>query len=82
MSLGEVGFDHWEVNHKLNFVSPTDKDVHTQSIESLWSQLKTFFRRHSLRNRMHLDEYLVEFMFRETVSDVFEGLLPLMRALN
>ena len=79
--LTDAGFEHSEVNHRQNFVNPIDQTVHTQSVESLWSKLKTFFRRHGLRNRMHLDEYLVEFMFRETYKEAFVHLLPMMRAI-
>src|SRR5690242_6225854 len=70
------------VEHKTNFVDPVDRSIHTQSIESLWSRLKLFLRRQRLHSRVYLEEYLAEFTFRETVSDVFENLLTLMRAIN
>lgn len=82
MRLGEDGFDHSEVNHKRNFIKPSNRDVHTQSVESMWSRLKTFMRRHALRNRLHLDEYLMEFAFRETVDDVWEVFLTFMKTIQ
>ncbi|ULT97448.1 hypothetical protein L3Y34_005334 [Caenorhabditis briggsae] len=37
--LAALGYVHETVNHSLNFVNPTT-GVHTQRVESLWSQLK------------------------------------------
>lgn len=82
MRLSESKFVHTAINHKHNFVDPKDNTVHTQSVESMWSRLKMFFRRFGLRNRLHLDDYLVEFMFRETVTDLFDAMLPLMVLLD
>ena len=65
----------------MNFVNPQIPDVHTQTIESLWGKLKGFFRRHVFRNRVHLDDYLAEFTFREICVDVFSELMNWMSAI-
>jgi len=82
MGLSDHGFVHYSVNHSRNFVDPTVPDVHTQNVESLWSRLKAFFRRNKLCNRVHLEDYLAEFVFRATSNDVFIELLGSMRAVE
>ena len=76
--LRESGFQHYTVNHSQNFVNPLFPNVHTQGIESFWSRLKFFFRRNKLRNRVHLKDYLAEFLFREKSVDVFDSLLSIL----
>lgn len=76
-------FNHRMVNHSRNFVDQTDRDVHTQSIEGLWSRLKWFLRSKSLRRRDHLELYLAEFVFRRNRThlggqDLFELLIELI----
>lgn len=34
-SLNDEGYRHWCVNHNINFVSPENKDFHTQNMERL-----------------------------------------------
>ncbi|KAG0436923.1 hypothetical protein DMUE_3972 [Dictyocoela muelleri] len=38
--LRSNGFKHYTVKHKENFVDPKDKNIHTQTIESLWNIFK------------------------------------------
>jgi len=38
--LEKYGFPHYFINHKLEFVSQVAKDIHTNSIESLWNDVK------------------------------------------
>ncbi|KAG0441212.1 hypothetical protein DMUE_1219 [Dictyocoela muelleri] len=38
--LRSEGFNHYTVKHSENFISPDNKDVHTQIIESLWNIFK------------------------------------------
>ena len=45
-NLGSAGYTHRVVIHEENFVSPIDQHVHTQRIESTWSSLMRFIRRH------------------------------------
>lgn len=53
---------HKSVNHKRNFVDPSDKDVHTQHIESLWKQAKKAIK--SFQSLDLIDEYLAEYQYR------------------
>lgn len=57
-------YNHKTVNHSVNFVSPTDPEVHTQGIECLWGRLKAFLRKKSYKKRDRLDIYISEFAFR------------------
>ena len=78
VGLEAEGFRHITVNHNENFVNPVNPVAHTQTIESLWSRLKDFFRANKLRNRVHLDDYIAEFMFREMSLDVFDSLMSVL----
>ena len=40
--LERYGYTHLYVNHKIEFVSSIFNDVHTNSIESLWKELRTY----------------------------------------
>jgi hypothetical protein len=73
--LTVLGFGNGKVNHSLHFVNPNDRNVHTQSIESLWGHLKKQLRQKCAFNRDYLDEYICEFLYRKTFPDVFESLL-------
>ena len=73
--LADIGFLHSKVNHSQNFVNPIDSNVHTQNIESFWSKMKRFFRKHSMKQRIHLDDYILEFLYRSEFDDVFDSLL-------
>jgi hypothetical protein len=37
--LASVGFEHFTVNHSVNFINP-ENGVHTQHIESYWNRVK------------------------------------------
>ena len=47
-----------KVNHKLHFVDP--EDLHTNSIESMWCQVK----QHLKASRLYLASYFDEFIWR------------------
>lgn len=73
--LSELGFGHGKVNHSQNFLNPFNPTIHTQAIESLWSKLKRFFRKKCFNRRIHLYDYILEFLFRNEFKDVFGALL-------
>jgi len=76
--LGDL-FKVGTVNHSKNFVNPEDRNVHTQSIESMWNQLKTFLREHKAFKREKLELYINEFIFRKSCVEVFNNLIQLLK---
>jgi transposase-like protein len=58
--LGECGFAHLTVNHSVGFVKDR---VHTQLVESLWSQVKSIIRLKRGIRASHLQGYLDYYSF-------------------
>ncbi|ODM88686.1 putative transposase-like protein [Orchesella cincta] len=56
------GFQHYQVNHKRNFVLPSDSNVHTNTIERIWGLLKGMVK--GPMNDAKLEMYLGEFIYR------------------
>ena len=65
-----VNYSHETVNHSENFLNPQNPQIHTQTIEGLWSHLKRFFRSKNLTNRDYLEHYVAEFEFRRNNKDL------------
>jgi transposase len=59
--LGALGFNHLTVNRSVCFVS--QQGVHTQLIESCWSQLKYIFKMKRGTSAQHLAGYLDLYSF-------------------
>ncbi|KFD46003.1 hypothetical protein M514_13120 [Trichuris suis] len=38
--LPQEGYPHLRVNHSVSFVNKSNREIHTQNVESMWSQLK------------------------------------------
>ena len=55
---------HQVVNHSLHFVDP-GTGVHTQTVESYWTRVKTKLKRMKGCDGNQLPSYLDEFMWRE-----------------
>lgn len=58
-------FEHATVNHSRNFVSPLDPSVHTQNVESLWSQVKRKLRIQYGTSSDLFESYFFEFIVRK-----------------
>ena len=60
--LRNLGYDHCVVVHKETFVN--EYGHHTNSIESIWSQVKCWFSSMQGVWDKHFDHYLCEFLYR------------------
>jgi transposase-like protein len=78
--LGSFGYNHQVVNHSIEFVSAENPETHTQTIESLWCNLRRFLNLRRAYSRRHLRSYLKEFIFRKSACDVFETLISAVGA--
>ena len=74
-------FDHRFINHKLFFVDPNDRQIHTQGIEATWGALKTSMRHLCGTNRDLFPTYLFQYAFRRRHDNtkIFQHLLEEMR---
>lgn len=63
-----LGFQHFTVNHKYNFVDPTTK-VHTQNIERLWGSVKWRNKKERGTKRAFIEIYLAEFICRKCLMN-------------
>lgn len=64
----EVDYSHDEINHSLNFISPEDPSVHTQTIENTWMHVKRDLRNKFGVRKEYLEGYLIEFCFRRNFT--------------
>ena len=55
-------YDHKFVNHRVHFVYPQDRQVHTQGIEATWGSLKTGLRHLRGTNEEILPTYLFQYV--------------------
>ncbi|ODM89446.1 putative transposase-like protein [Orchesella cincta] len=55
------GFEHYQVNHRRNFVHPDNPNVHTNTIERQWGLLKGMIK--GCMDEDRLEIYLGEFIY-------------------
>lgn len=67
--MKDKNLKHKTVNHSKFFVNPKDRNTHTQNIESLWRAAKQKFKAMNGVDRMYLDSYLTEFIWRYSLTD-------------
>lgn len=61
-TLNTLHYEHWRVNHSLNFIDPQDSAIHTQNIERLWRDLKEYVRRPGIISK-YLKQYVSRYLF-------------------
>jgi len=64
--LEKYGFSHYFINHKLEFVSQVAIDIHTNSIESLWNDVKCDLKKS--RNTSKYMFTIARYYFRKTLK--------------
>ena len=62
--IKDMNYGHKMVNHSLHFVDPSNNQLHSNRIESLWRQSKSKFKDMHGCDRLHIQGYLNEFMWR------------------
>lgn len=73
--LNDLGYFHYTVNHKTNFVDPTS-GVNTQKIEGYWSVVKRWLKKKNITNKSDLFFYFSEFCFKRKYNDnIFETIM-------
>lgn len=72
-SLNELGYRHQTVQHKRHFVDPETKAC-TNTIEGLWSHMRSFFPRYGAREA-HLPDYLALWIIKHRRSTTFMTLI-------
>ena len=81
-NLEEMGFQHFKINHSVNFVNPFFPEINTQKIESTWNTLRKLIKKKGTNIRKNHSEYLLEFQFRKENKNVFEALLNIIKKTN
>lgn len=82
LGLSDLGYRHSVVIHDENFVSPDDRQIHTQRIESTWGSLKRFIRARGTYKGEFLAEYICEYIFRRQNEDPFEASISEIQRLH
>ena len=58
---------HSTVNHKFNFLN-LETGSHTQNIESLWNKLKLKLKNLKGVDKIFLEDYVCEWMWKDNIS--------------
>ena len=65
-SLSNNGYTHKTVIHEENFIDPKDRNVHTQTVERMWKDLKEWCVRPGIKS-IYIHQYISRWIFLETV---------------
>lgn len=83
--IEEFGYDHYYINHSVQFVDPVQPFIHTNGIERTWRSLKASIS-HSKRNvpQDKIQTYLDSFQFHRFFSkdSLHDALIQMIVALN
>lgn len=72
-------FVHYFINHSIEFVSQVSNEIHTNSIESLWSQVKKELKRNKVTSKYMLT---VGRYYFYKILDASQQISLLCKALN
>ena len=61
MRLKKMGYGHKSVKHKSEYV--TNRGVHTNNIENLWTNIKSANKKMTGCNRRHMSLHIDEFVY-------------------
>lgn len=75
INLNAKGYIHKTINHSENFVDQNYRSINTQKIESRWCAFKRFLRSKGTNYKPHLDEYIMEYLYRKKNVNIFEELI-------
>ena len=73
-----MNLTHYWVNHSLHFANPIEPNIHTNSIEGFWSNLKK-----SLAIPIkHLDDYINSYLFEKFIFNHDTRYVHILNALS
>jgi transposase-like protein len=64
--LEKYGYIHFFVNHKIEFISSLCPEVHTNTVESMWKDIKTFLKK--MRNTSKFMFAITRYYFAKQIS--------------
>ena len=81
------GYRHDSINHTLRYVDKDNKEIHTQTIEGFWSQLKrgivgTYRHVSPKYLQNYCDEFSFRYSFRNEGHEIYSILLARVRNHN
>ena len=86
-NLSALGYKHIALNHSdAEFVHPTNHDIHSQTMEGAWADMKTHFRAMHGVLKGRAEDHLYEWMWRRNTQAAsacpFHSLLLLLGKKN
>ena len=69
ITLEQLGYTHFSVNHNENFIAPENPEVHTQTIEGAWKHLRAAIPPCGLRGApQQYAQYLAAHVYRNRME--------------
>lgn len=65
--ISDYGYVHGTVNHKLKFINPENTEIHTQTVERLWRDVKEYIKKPGIRPHF-FKQYLARYLFIKSYS--------------
>ena len=72
------GYNHFVVNHSVNFVDRADRTIHTQNVENQWKHLKAWLKKKGSNLGPNISEYLFEYWFKKKNNDAFDVIISIL----